>query len=471
MSFMSINIDFSAILNSIINFFIRSAGAVILDIFVLFGWLFLFFLILEGGIALLKSYRQSIKNTHWQWILLAIDIPSHNIQTPKAVEQMFTHLAGSFNKPNLAEVFYYGYKQPWFSFEIVSIEGYIQFLVRIEKTFRDLVEASVYAQYPEAEITEIEDYSLMAPKHFPDEKYEVWATDFGLAEDDVIPIRMYREFEEYMFKDKTFKDPMGTFLESFSRIGAGEQMWFQIIIEPINNGWKNKALEKIKEVMTGKKVVKDGRIKSLDPIRYEGYKSWDELSAQLFATPRTEPHKKSETTTTYMTANQGRLVDKMEDKLSKVIFKTKIRGVYLAEKSVFNTSRGVKVLLGAINQFNSPSANSIVPKYGVGASYFFKQQRITFRKNLLIEAYKKRKINAGANSFVLNIEELATIWHFPMTSVKTPLVQKSTISNAEPPHNLPVEEMVIVPPKKTKVFKGFETDSGAFIRDEDVRLG
>ena len=89
----------------------------------------------------------------------------------------------------------------------------------------------------------------------------------------------------------------------------------------------------------------------------------------------------------------------------------------------------------------------------------------------MIEAYKKRKINAGANSFVLNIEELATIWHFPMTSVKTPLVQKSTISNAEPPSNLPVEEMVIVPPPKVKVFKGFETDSGAFIRDEDVRLG
>jgi len=40
---------------------------------------------------------------------------------------------------------------------------------------------------------------------------------------------------------------------------------------------------------------------------------------------------------------------------------------------------------------------------------------------------------------VFNIEELATVWHFPMSYVKTPLVQKTQGKRAEPPSGLPVE--------------------------------
>jgi hypothetical protein len=39
----------------------------------------------------------------------------------------------------------------------------------------------------------------------------------------------------------------------------------------------------------------------------------------------------------------------------------------------------------------------------------------------------------------MNIEELATIWHFPLPFVKTPLLQKAGAKRAEPPTGLPVE--------------------------------
>jgi hypothetical protein len=45
----------------------------------------------------------------------------------------------------------------------------------------------------------------------------------------------------------------------------------------------------------------------------------------------------------------------------------------------------------------------------------------------------------GAKPYVLNIEELATVWHFPLPFVKTPLVQKAGAKRAEPPLGLPVE--------------------------------
>ena len=41
----------------------------------------------------------------------------------------------------------------------------------------------------------------------------------------------------------------------------------------------------------------------------------------------------------------------------------------------------------------------------------------------------------------MNIEELATLWHFPLPFVKTPLLQHTTAKRAEPPLNLPIESL------------------------------
>ena len=180
---------------------------------------------------------------------MAVDIPALNIQTPKAVEQLFAHIAGAFDKPNVGEKFHGGYKQRYFSFEIISIEGYIQFLIWTEEKFRELVEASLYAQYPDAQITEVEDYVHMAPDKFPHDEYEVFGVDFALAEHFSYPIRSYHDFEHSISKDTVLKDPMGALLESFTRIGHGEQMWFQMIVEPTDNSWKESVIAKVKEII------------------------------------------------------------------------------------------------------------------------------------------------------------------------------------------------------------------------------
>ena len=397
-------------LDSIKAFFLQSPTTVVLELFALIGWIIVVRLLLFAGLSLLEEYKSSQASMHWHWILLAVDIPPLNIQTPKAVEQMFSHLAGALEHVDIEHKFVHGIKQRWFSFEIISIEGYIQFLVRTEAALRDLVEASIYAQYPEAEITEVEDYVDTLPSKFPNQTHEIWAADFALAEGDAYPLRTYREFEHSISKDTVLKDPMGTFLESFTRIGPGEQMWFQIIIEPTSNSWKHTCIDKVNELIgdTTKHRQIDNKI--VDFLSSAPIKALEGVGDQIFGREASEPapvEHSEPNKLKYLTPGQVKLVEAIELKMAKIGFKTKLRAIYLARKEVFQPNRGVQALVGAIQQFNIPSANSLVPKFGVNISYFFKKSRIRYRKNLLIKAYKKRKLRTGATPFILNIEAVS----------------------------------------------------------------
>ncbi|PIT86515.1 MAG: hypothetical protein COU33_02715, partial [Candidatus Magasanikbacteria bacterium CG10_big_fil_rev_8_21_14_0_10_43_6] len=372
---------------------------------------------------------------------------------------------GAFDAPDVAAKFRGGYKQRGFSFEIISMEGYIQFIIRTEQAFQDLVESAVYAQYPDAEVVAVEDYVGDIPDVYPNDTHDVWAADFGLAENDAYPIRNYHEFEHSISKDTVLKDPMGAFLESFSRIGPGEQMWFQIIIEPTGNSWKEKSIKKIKEII-GDSSAKSGGNKYLHALGEAPIKFLESVGDQVFTREASSgdagKDKKDEPNQLrYLTPGQTKLVEAMEEKMTQIGFKTKMRGIYVARKEVFRPTRGVQALIGSMNQYNSPTANSIVPKFGVSASYFFKEPRIAYRKKLLMQAYKKRKLKVGANPFIMNVVELATVWHFPMSHVKTPNVQRVEARQSEPPTGLPIERVATpgmggvveaVPEKKKKEF-------------------
>jgi hypothetical protein len=459
--------------NLLLDFFSQSPTFIFLQLFAIFGYLVFFQLVATLFLHFLAEFRQKKNVSKWKWVVLAMDSPALNVQTPKAVEQFFFHLAGAYSGPNVGEKFWGGYKQKWFSFEIISIEGYIQFLVRTEETFRDLVEAAMYAQYPDAEITEVEDYVTAIPEKFPNPEYDIWGADFSLANDNAFPIRTYREFEHSISKDTVLKDPMGAFLESFSRIGVGEQMWFQILIEPISNSWKEPAINKIKELI-GDESSKAGHGGNafLDSLSSVPMKFLEGVGDQVFSREASAPHEEKKGPPNKlgsMTPGQSKLVEAMEKKISMLGFKTKMRGLYIGRKEVFKPSRGVNALIGSIQQYNIPTANSIVPKFTTGADYFFSKQRSDERKTGMIKAYKKRKIGWGANPCILNVEELATIWHFPMSHVKTPSVQKAQNKNAEPPAGLPVERIFLAPPITDISGEAPHIDGGNF--DTDTKFG
>ena len=62
-----------------------------------------------------------------------------------------------------------GMEEYWMVFELIGRAGETHFYLRVPSQFRNMMESAIYAAYPEAEITEAEDYLEELPKILPNE--------------------------------------------------------------------------------------------------------------------------------------------------------------------------------------------------------------------------------------------------------------------------------------------------------------
>ena len=420
---------------------VMSQSEITLAFFAIIGWVVLWLILFFMAAELWVGYRQGKYTKKWQQILLAVDVPGQFVQSPKAVEQIFAQLSGALSGANVGQKYWEGKKQRTFSFEIISLDGYIQFLIRTESALRDLVEAAVYAQYPEAEITEVEDYMANLPAKYPDSSWDIAGVEFGLVQDQSFPIRSWQEFEQRISVDKSlvFADPMAAMLENLTRIGHGENFMFQIALEPVNSDWKKKGIELVKDLIANSKTVKkETVISKAGGLPLELLKVGSQILAWNFETEE-EKREEAPGKLSDLTPGMRQAVELVEEKISKIGFKAKIRALYAARKEVFNPGRCLDGFIGALGQFNHQYSNAITPVRGTTAHYMFKESRINTLKNKFTDHFKNRKLKVWMNPYVLNIEELATLWHFPLPSVKAPLTSRVSSKRSEAPMNLPIQ--------------------------------
>ncbi|MFA6512114.1 MAG: hypothetical protein WCV86_03265 [Patescibacteria group bacterium] len=405
------------------------------------GWAFFVVLAAVGAAVIFvrnrqETYRQSIK-----WVLLAIDIPKDNEQTPKAVEHIFNHLATIKKNGDLIDRWWKGYTQQPLSFEIVSLGGYVQFIVRVPSKFRDMVEAVFYAQYPNAEITEVEDYVDDIPRRFPDREWDIWGTELKLDNKEYFPIVTYPVFEHTL--TQTFLDPLASLLEILSRLRRGEQFWLQFVIRPPEDEtWRENGLRAIKKLIGAKSSSGGGGILTAGQDIASG--TWQTLIASIIPPDQDSSSSKDsgpESLMQHLPPHERRIVEQIGIKLSKYAYETKIRLVYAAKKKVFQDDRPATVI-GGMLQYNTLESNGFKTdkKTKTSAKYWRADARKTVKKNKLISAYRDRDMDVGPYPFVLNTEELASIFHFPVMTVKAPLVKKTDAKKSEPPVSLPTVE-------------------------------
>ncbi len=434
---------------------------VMIQLFYSGGWVVFLIVLLWGFWKVWVESQQIRWLSQQQSVLLAIDVPKETEQMPKAVESTFSTLHGALSMYDRIEKYWIGKIQAIFSLELVSVDGYVQFYVRTWVKYRDLVEAAIYAQYPDAEITEVADYTTAVPKTFPAPGWDLFATEFTLSNKNQYMIRTYPQFEHGLVGE--FKDPIGALLEGLAKLKKGEQVWIQILIQP-NDGkaWRAEAEKLVKKLMKTREKQKQtfmGEIVDTVKLGVDQFLSGGEPAAPV-RKPEEPP-----TMMLHLSPGEKKVIEAIQEKVAKVPFGTKIRIIYVGKKEAFAKARTIALLKGTFGQFTQLDQNGFrnYGKVTTKADYpwqrrkefeylsLFMLRTLTTRQNSGLRAYRNRSMGVGAPPFILNIEELATIYHFPILTVKAPLLKKTGAKRAEPPFSLPIYTTeAFVPPLASK---------------------
>ena len=361
-----------------------------------------------------------------KWKILEIRIPQEVFKSPLAMELVLQALYQTGGVGTWINRYWDGAVRLWFSLELVSIEGKVFFFIRTPEKFKELIESYIYAQYPQAEVSEVEDYALRVPPFAKDNGWSMHATEFKLTKPDPYPIKTYVDYELDKAVGKLDEnervDPITPMLEYMGSLNKGEQLWLQYIVradtkrfvgkEGAMEDWKKEAareIDKIREKYIDKETKVEKRMSKLDQD----------------------------------------IITALERSMDKLGFDTGIRGIYIAKKENFNGNR-ITGLMGMFRQFNSQHLNAFAPQNVTGYDYVWQDlfgTKVIADKAEMLEAYRARgyfyspfngTVKNPRPPFILNSEELATIYHFPGRVLETPSFKRIDSKKVDAPENLPI---------------------------------
>jgi hypothetical protein len=364
----------------------------------------------------------------------------------RAMEQVFAGFWMTYDPPDWWEKWIEGKYQVSLSLEIVSIGGEIHFLLRVPKPLRNLIESSIYSQYPDVEILEVDDYTKLVPEDIPNKEWDLWGCDYELTKPDVYPLKTYSQFfeESVSVPEEKRIDPLAALFEGMSRLKEGEQIWVQVRLVPVtnsDNNYKDRA-----QAIINQKLKRPTPPKKQPMIKE---------AAEIIITGKVPEEKKKEEAGIFLpemmlSPGEREVVAGIEKKIAKTMFECYIRFIILGKRDIFYKPN-LKTVLGFFANFNTENLNALKP-WGKSITKIHKHERlflnIFFHDALLY--LKKRKIFKNylrrlnylfpkkGKTFVLNIEELATMFHFVgRREVPAPLVQRIEAKKGEPPSILP----------------------------------
>ncbi len=402
-------------------------------------WLFTPLFLLVAAWWYWKDYIQTQYIIGLDFRCLSVTVPKEEeaTSTPKAMEQIFAAAAGMMHGINMVEKYWNGNVQEFFSAELVGISGHIRFIFRVPAKWRDMFEANIYAQYPDAEIVEVEDYTKLIPNDFLEKGFKAWGSELKLLKEDAYPIRTYIDFEERITQQ--VHDPMASITELLSRFGAGEQLWLQWVCRPVigqAHGW----------VAEGEKLKKK-LIDQLPPPQQSAVLAAMGAPANMvgnildqamgYEVGDAQPEKKG---MPLLTPDLYNALSALDRSLSKQGFEVKGRLFYVAKKDTFLIQRGTTGFFAYMQQFNTQNLNGFAPdaRTKTKVDYFMREYREYWRKRKMLDMCQTRSMWKGAKPFILNTEELATVFHFPLPWAKSKKIEHVEAKKAGPPRDLPV---------------------------------
>lgn len=427
----------------------------IVRIFFLYGgWVFFLMGLIYILYYLYLHEVQSQFDKTLQWAFLEIRVPKTNISSTLAVESIFSQMHALHRSLTFLEKKVEGQFQLWYSLEIVSMGGKISFILRTPKPYADLVRSAIYSHYPDAEITEIEDYLKNIKYDGENSEIEIFGTEFKLSESHLIPIRTYEDFEHNVAEEKII-DPLKNLFETLQNLDPWEFFGIQILIRPTQDDeWKPQAKNFINQLI-GEKTEHEFKFSDLllKPFGILADFSYKKFLGNITSGHGHEtPQNTAKNNWMNMTEGEKQRVALVEKKLTKPAYLTKIRHLYITPKGKYNKMRRFEVI-GAYRHFSSGFFNLLKidgrswtkgePLFSPTLEKPYIEWKTDWLKRRHFKGYKNRSMHLGMPPMILNVEEIATLYHFPITGKEGQLlgsILSVPSKKSQPPADLPILE-------------------------------
>lgn len=446
------------------------------------------------------EYVRKLKISEAKFTMIEIKIPKEVYKSPAAIEVILNSMYGDTKPPlftkgidtkwsNLITDFGKFYdalwlgKWPlWWSLEIASIEGNIYFFIRCEPKNREPLENLIYSQFPQAEVTEVDDYTKYVPPFKMGNGWDLRGCEYKLKEQfevadgdkktkhnlDALPIKTYIDYglDDLQLEENQKIDPLVPLLQVLGSLGQGEQAWIQFVMQGSWAHFDNPdpAKKKDKPLITWQEVgkywidqivLKPWRGRLIEVKKKDGDKEVTDDAASTYSTGIKD-----------LPERERPRVEATERKITKYGYDTGIRVVYLGKGSNFKKDK-LGEIKNAFKQFNAPNLNSLDAHVGTDDDFDYPWQdykdliKITNREKMF-KRYVKREffyppemgntpmikerldkplvkatLKKSATS-VFSVEELATLFHFPGSVAETSALGRIDAQKAEPPANLPI---------------------------------
>ncbi len=364
-----------------------------------------------------------------KYSIIECRIPKGVIKPPAAMEIIITSLYQTGGEGNWVQRFWEGSNRPWFSLEMVSIDGYIKFFIWTREKFRDMIETQLYSQFPDIEINEVTKKDYAKQLNFDPENYEYWGCEYIKTGPSHLPIKTYTAYGMTGASENEDGkiDPITPTIEFLGSLRKGEQVWIQVCIRAHIKEQKKPGtwFDKVDWKYDAEKDLfkRNKRDLKVDPTK---------VNPNLLV----------------LTKAEREAVEAIESSLSKLPFDCGIRAMYIAKKGEYRSTTE-SALGGTFRHFGTPTLNNFKADKKPGFDYKwqdFSGKKTLEQKEKLFQLYQCRSFfvpeyipkGYSGKPFVMTTEEIATIYHFPGTVSKTPTLTRISAKKVEPPSNLPI---------------------------------
>lgn len=300
------------------------------------------------------------------------------------------------------------------SLEIVAIEGLIKFYAVVPAHFQTFFEQQLHAQFSSAQVTEVEDYNLFRPKGV------IVGAPIALTKSWIFPIKTYKKMDS---------DPLNGLTNAMSKVESTQGAAIQIVIRTAKKGWGHHAQEVARSVQKGKKLDEAMRGSASGVFDKILFGMLGGILDAVFSPSKKSP-KSDSSPFPKLTPVEQEMIKGIEEKAGKPGFETCIRVVASADSE--------KIAKAQLYNITNAFAQYLGPESGIT----LKKKKYFYFKGALIKSFIYRRFDQR-RKFIFSTEELASVYHFPLSSTETPNIEWLKARTAPPPVNIPTEGIIL----------------------------